>query len=53
MTSQIISLAAQFADRTGAAGLAERLAEPSVLTVVVVGMAGVVIGRFLLGRGED
>lgn len=53
MSSQFISLAAQFADLGGPVGLAQRLVEPSSLTLVAVGLAGVLIGRFLLGRNSD
>ena len=49
MTSQFISLAAQFADLGGPAGLAARLVEPSTLTLVAVGIAGVLVGRFMIG----
>lgn len=53
MSSQFISLAAQFADLGGPAGLAARLVEPSTLTLVAVGLAGLLIGRFLVSRNED
>ncbi|WP_370031363.1 hypothetical protein [Qipengyuania mesophila] len=53
MTSQFISLAAQFADLGGPAGIAARLVEPSTLTLVAVGLAGVLIGRFLVSRNGD
>ena len=48
MSTQVISLAAQFSDMGGAAGIAARLAEPSAATMVLVALAGLVIGRFLL-----
>ncbi|BBI19184.1 MAG: hypothetical protein VXY04_11110 [Pseudomonadota bacterium] len=50
MSSQMISMAAQFADAAGPLGLSARLAEPSAITLVAIGIAGVVVGRFLLGR---
>lgn len=53
MSSQVISLAAQFADLHGPAGLAARLAEPSNLLLVGVALAGIVVGRFLLPRADD
>ena len=49
MTSQFISLAALFADAGGPAGLSARLVEPSTLTLVAVGIAGVLVGRFMIG----
>lgn len=53
MSSQIISLAAQFADLGGPAGIAARLIEPSALTLLGVALAGVLVGRFLMGRNSD
>ncbi|WP_171033110.1 hypothetical protein [Qipengyuania marisflavi] len=53
MSSQIVSLAAQFADMSGAAGLAAQLSEPTLATMVAVGLAGILIGRFLLNRHAD
>ena len=53
MTSQFISLAAQFADLGGPAGIAARLVEPSALTLLAIGLAGVLVGRFLMGRNSD
>ena len=52
MFSQVTSLAAQFADLSGPAGLAARLGEPSALMLLAVGLAGLFIGRFLLGRHD-
>ena len=52
MSTQVFSLAAQFADMGGAAGLAARLAEPSTATMLAIAFAGLLIGRFLLsGKG--
>ncbi len=53
MSSQITSLAAQFADLDGPVGIAARLVEPSALTLLAVGTAGLLVGRFLLGRNQD
>lgn len=54
MSTQVISLAAQFSDMGGAAGIAARLTEPSSATMLLVALAGVVIGRFLLsGKGPS
>ncbi|MBO6526518.1 MULTISPECIES: hypothetical protein [unclassified Erythrobacter] len=53
MSSQIISLAAQFADLGGPAGIAARLVEPSALTLLAAGLGGLLIGRFLIGRNAD
>ncbi|MBX7482828.1 hypothetical protein [Qipengyuania qiaonensis] len=53
MTLPFVSLAAQFADIGGPIGLGARLAEPSALTLVAVGLAGVLVGRFLMGRNSD
>ena len=52
MSSQFISLAAQFADISGPVGIAARLQEPSALMIVAVALGGIVVGRFLLGRSE-
>lgn len=48
MSTQVFSLAAQFSDMGGSAGIAARLAEPSTATLLLIAIAGVVIGRFLL-----
>ena len=53
MSSQFISLAAQFADLAGPQGIAARLAEPSGLALVTVGLLGVLVGRFVMGRNSD
>lgn len=53
MSSQIISLAAQFADLGGPAGIAARLVEPGTLTLLVVGLTGLLVGRFLIHRNSD
>ncbi len=52
MSTQVFSLAAQFSDMGGVAGIAARLAEPSTATMLLVALAGVMVGRFLLsGKG--
>lgn len=53
MTSQIISLATQFADLSGPAGVEARLSEPSGLVLIGVALVGIVIGRFVLHRSGD
>ncbi len=50
MTSQFISLAAQFAELGGPAGLSALLVEPSMLPLVALASAGVLVGRFMIGR---
>ncbi|WP_324828481.1 hypothetical protein [Qipengyuania zhejiangensis] len=53
MSSQVISLSAQFADMGGPAGLAARLSEPSGLVLIGVALAGIIVGRFLINRDHD
>ncbi len=53
MSSQITALAAQFADLGGPVGIAARLIEPSALTLIAIGVAGVVVGRFLIASHRD
>ena len=52
MSSQFISLAAQFADLSGPAGTAARLQEPSALMILAVALGGIIVGRFLIGRSD-
>ena len=52
MSSQFISLAAQFADLSGPVGIAARLPEPSALMIVAVALGGIFVGRFLIGRSD-
>ncbi|MFA6218990.1 MAG: hypothetical protein WC692_04325 [Erythrobacter sp.] len=53
MSNQLVSLAAQFADLGGPAGIAARLSEPSGVMLVGVALVGIVVGRFLLDRDQD
>lgn len=53
MSSQVISLAAQFADLGGPAGIAARLTEPSGLVLVGIALGGIIFGRFVLNRKHD
>ena len=53
MTLQFVSLATQVADIGGTTGISAQMVEPSASLLVVIGLAGVVVGRFLLGRNSD
>ncbi|WP_341712550.1 hypothetical protein [Erythrobacter sp.] len=53
MSNQVISLAAQFADLGGPAGIAARLTEPSGFVLIGIALAGLLVGRFLLNRNHD
>ena len=56
MSTQVFSLAAQFADLDGVTAIAARLGEPSTATLLAIAAAGLLIGRFLLpakGRAAD
>lgn len=53
MTLPIVSLAVQFADIGAPAGVGARLGEPSAWTLVAVGLAGILVGRFFMGRNSD
>jgi hypothetical protein len=53
MGIDLASLAAQLTDLGGTTGLFARLGEPSGATLVAVGLVGVLVGRFLMGRNAD
>lgn len=48
MTTQLEFLAAAVLDGRFVDGIASRLSEPSAATMVLVSLAGVLVGRFLL-----
>ena len=51
MTLQFVSLAAHIANIGGSTAM--QMVEPSAMVLVLIGLAGVVVGRFLLGRNPD
>ncbi len=53
MTLQFVSLTAHIADIGGSTGIAVRMMEPSASLLIAIGLVGVVVGRFLLGRNSD
>lgn len=54
MSMQVISLAAQFGDLPAVEAMAARLTEPNSATLLLLGLVGVLVGRFLIaGRGSS
>ncbi|MBY8334192.1 hypothetical protein NCF85_00750 [Qipengyuania citrea] len=53
MTLQFVSLAAHIANIGGSTAMHMQMVEPSAMVLVLIGLAGVVVGRFLLGRNPD
>lgn len=53
MSTQVISLAAQFGELPEVEAMAARLTEPTTATIVLVALAGLLVGRFLIARSSN